>query len=336
MRNCLLCQHNEADKTGSHIIPSFLMKRINGGGERDHEVGFEIKEGLVNVYFGRDIYEEKRKTITDNEDKLYSRENLDIRDNVFCKNCEKYFSYLESQYAKSINLNFVEEGHVQNNKISSSEALLFWCSIVWRVSVTAHLGDRLRADLEERLRVGLSANNIDSLGVKYALFRCKDYCTSTARGTFAYMEVIENDVILVVDEYLLVMTFDMTEESHKVKLFNNRFTLKRDALNDGIKREEISSMPSSYFSCLMDSILQKLISNMQLPKKFNEMHKVVFGADLPEGMLNDVIQNVLNTWKLGDRYTVEHYAWCYKEILIKYGLIRDNGNNTYTVLDRIK
>lgn len=34
MQNCLLCQHNEADKTGSHIIPSFLMKRINGGGER--------------------------------------------------------------------------------------------------------------------------------------------------------------------------------------------------------------------------------------------------------------------------------------------------------------
>ena len=68
MRNCLLCQHNEADKTGSHIIPSFLMKRINGGGRRDHEVGFEIRDGLVNTYFGRDIYEEERKAITDNEE----------------------------------------------------------------------------------------------------------------------------------------------------------------------------------------------------------------------------------------------------------------------------
>ncbi|MBQ7877399.1 MAG: hypothetical protein IJ314_03240, partial [Bacteroidales bacterium] len=82
------------------------------------------------------------------------------------------------------------------------------------------------------------------------------------------------------------------------------------------------------------SILQKLISNMQLPKKFNEMHKVVFGADLPEGMLNDVIQNVLNTWKLGDRYTVEHYAWCYKEVLIKHGLIVDNGDNSYRIVGR--
>ena len=39
MNNCLLCQQYEADKTGSHIIPSFLMKRINGEGKRDNEIG---------------------------------------------------------------------------------------------------------------------------------------------------------------------------------------------------------------------------------------------------------------------------------------------------------
>ena len=61
MNNCLLCQQHEADKTGSHIIPSFLMKRINGEGKRDNEIGFEIKNGIVETYFGRDIYEDKRK-----------------------------------------------------------------------------------------------------------------------------------------------------------------------------------------------------------------------------------------------------------------------------------
>lgn len=43
MNKCLLCKQNIADKTGSHIIPSFLMKRINGNGMRDHEIGFVIK-----------------------------------------------------------------------------------------------------------------------------------------------------------------------------------------------------------------------------------------------------------------------------------------------------
>ena len=62
MNKCLLCKQNIADKTGSHIIPSFLMKRINGNGMRDHEIGFVIKKCNVDTYFGRDIYEDERKS----------------------------------------------------------------------------------------------------------------------------------------------------------------------------------------------------------------------------------------------------------------------------------
>ena len=94
MNNCLLCQQHETDKTGSHIIPSFLMKRINGEGKRDNEIGFEIKNGIVETYFGRDIYEDKRKAITDNEEKLYSRENYDIKDVMYFANTVKNISPL--------------------------------------------------------------------------------------------------------------------------------------------------------------------------------------------------------------------------------------------------
>ena len=41
-----------------------------------------------------------------------------------------------------------------------------------------------------------------------------------------------------------------------------------------------------------------------------------------------------NTAKLGDKYTVEHYAWCYKEALIKHGLIVDNGDGFYCKVSR--
>ena len=335
MENCLLCQHNEANKTGSHIIPSFLMKRINGGGERDHEVGFEIKEGLANVYFGREIYEEERKAITDNEDKFYSRENLDVRDHVFCKDCERYFSTLESQYAQSLPLNYAEDKLTRNTKVSPSESLLFWCSVVWRVSVTEHLGSRLKPSLEERLRVALEAKSVEGLNIKYALFRCKDYSKISGHNTLAYMDVMGNDVVLFVDEYLLIMLFDVEDGVHEVKLLGNKFSLKRGALNDGTKTEEISPLPPFYFSCLVDSILQMLIKNMRLPHKFNEMHKFVFGTELPKEILTDVISMILNTAKLGDKYTVEHYAWCYKEALIKHGLIINNGDNTYRIVGRV-
>ena len=201
--------------------------------------------------------------------------------------------------------------------------------------MTEHLGSRLKPCLEERLRVALETKSVDGLNVKYALFRCKDYSKISGHDTLAYMDVIGNDVVLLVDEYLLVMLFDVEDDVHVVKLLGNKFSLKRDVLNDGIKTEEISLLLPFYFSCLINSILQLLIKNMRLPHKFNEMHKSVFGTKLPEEILNDIITMIHNTAKLGDKYTVEHYAWCYKEALIKHGLIIDNGDNSYRIVGRL-
>ena len=78
-----------------------------------------------------------------------------------------------------------------------------------------------------------------------------------------------------------------------------------------------------------------LVKNMNLPHKFHEMHKLVFRTELPEEILNDVITMIHNTAKLGDKYTVEHYAWCYKETLIKHGLIIDNGDNSYRIVGQL-
>lgn len=330
MNNCLLCQQCEADKTGSHIIPSFLMKRINGDGKRDHEVGFEIKNGIVETYFGRDIYEDKRKDITDNEKKYYSRENKDIKDYIFCKQCEDYFASLEMKYAPSLNLQIAEDTTTKNTKLSPSEALLFWCSLVWRASVTGHLGSRLKPELEEKLRVALVSNSTDNLNVKYALFRCKDYYKQTGNGTSVCMDIKDNNVLLIVDDFMLVMVFDM-EEERDIELFGINFDLKGAKLNDGKKEEEISPIPYNVFSKIMLSIIHLIIENMNLPKNFNEIHKRIFGNEIPENLLIEIFNLMLNTGKLGDKYTVEHYAWCYKEVLKKNGLIQENEDETFTI-----
>ena len=105
MSKCLLCQEKEATKKGSHIIPSFFMKRINsidGCNERDHELGFSIGLGTVESYFGRDVYEDRRRQYTDDESRIDDRTNLDIMDNVFCPECEKLFSKYESKYSRII------------------------------------------------------------------------------------------------------------------------------------------------------------------------------------------------------------------------------------------
>lgn len=331
MNKCLLCKQNIADKTGSHIIPSFLMKRINGNGMRDHEIGFVIKKCNVDTYFGRDIYEDERKSITDNEEKIYSRENFDIKDCILCKKCEDYFGSLENKYAPSLNLKLSENTTTKNTKVSPSEALLFWCSLVWRASVTGHLGFKLHSDLEERLRISLISNNIDGLSVNYALFRCKDYAMNAGKGTAVCMDIKNNNVLLFVDEYMLVMVFDMEEKEHKTNLFGIGLELKKDNLNDGKRVEEISPLPYDLFSTLMYSVISVKAKDMIIDIRDNikQLHRQLFKEDIPIHILREILDLIENTGKIGDKYTIKHYVLCYKNVLIKHGLMKINKDNTF-------
>lgn len=332
---CLLCKSNVADKTGSHIVPSFIMKRINGDGQRDHEIGFAIKAGIVEPYFGRDIYEEKRRAITDREDMMESRENLDVCDYIFCKECENYFGSLESAYAPSLSLNFSEKANTINNKVAPKDALLFWCSVVWRISATGHLGQKISPNLEEKLRNVLATNSIEGLNVKYALFRCKDYGKVDGRGTSVCMDLKDNSVLLIADDTMLIMVFDIGEKKHKVQLMDMALSLKPHTLNDGIKQEEISPMPIPIFDRVMANMQQVAVKSMHLPERFSGLHNVIFGGTLPEELMKDVLDLMQShPCKLGDRYTVEHYAWCYKEVLMKHGYIKDNEDDTFSVIKR--
>ena len=332
-KECLLCKHHNADKTGSHIIPSFFMKRINGDGKRDHEIGFAIKNGLVDSYFGRDVYEDQRRAITDQEEKMESRENYDVRDFIFCSDCEKYFSTLESAYAPSLLLNYTDGKNTVNNKVPSSVALLFWCSLVWRASVTGHLGHRLHPAYEERLRLALSINSIEDINVKYALFRCKDYRKVSGKGTAVCMDVKDNTVLMIVDDYMLIMVFNITGEQHEDVLMDIGLKLVPNKLNDGIKPEEIAPFPVDIFNLIMASVIRIAVKSMNLPNRFSGLHNALFGKSLPDDILNDILKLMQShKCKLGDRYTIKNYAWCYKEVLKNRGYILENGDGTLSLL----
>ena len=331
MNKCLLCKEKDANQTGSHIIPSFLMKRINGGGKRDHEVGFVIKNGISFPYFGRDIYEDKRRSITDNEELIYSRVNYDVQDYILCKTCEDFFASFESKYASSLNLNFSANSNTINTKVSPSDALLFWCSLIWRVSVTEHLGCRLKLDIEERVRLALVNNSIDGLNIHYALFRCKDYVKTSEIGTLACMDIKDKNVLLLVDDFMLAMFFDLNEEED-ADFGEIKLQLKRSTLNNGKKYEEIAPIPNNIFTQLILSFIAKIVRNITIPEDFKKIHKKIFGDQIADDVWGDIFNIMQSTGKLGDKYTVEHYSWCYKEALKKHGLIVENEDGTYTII----
>src|SRR5512145_500874 len=108
MDKCKLCNKDDADKTGSHIVPYFLMKMIDnerGKKERGKELGFNIGELVTTSYFGQSVLPEK---LTEIYGELSDTEIEDnkvplIVDNFFCTDCESKLSQIENEYAKTLN-----------------------------------------------------------------------------------------------------------------------------------------------------------------------------------------------------------------------------------------
>ena len=128
------------------------------------------------------------------------------------------------------------------------------------------------------------------------------------------------------------MAFDMEEEIRESELLGMVFTLNKVNLNDGRKDEEISPIPDNVFSQIMQLLIRLIIKNMKLPEIFKEMHKQIFGEDIPENILYGVLNMIQKTGKIADKYTIRNYAWCYWEVLKKYGLIFENEDNTFKIV----
>lgn len=320
---CLLCKHEQANEKGSHIVPSFLMKRINshdGCLQRDHEVGFEIRSSEVKTYFGRSIYRDVREEYTDDQSMMESRFNPDMLDHVFCSGCELLFSKLESSYANCIDLKNEPDSLIIKNKASGFEAMLFWCSILWRCSVTHHFGNSLHPDFEKKLRRVLLKKSIEGTNLQYALFRCFDYSKRYPGATVAIMESKKDTAILMIDEYLLIMYNGNPAAKKKSTFLGGRaqFTPSQEAVfNNGIDKERISCMPEEVFDQILLSICFYAASQMDIRGKFNRLHSRLFGVPAPPEIIEEILDEMRKA-KLADIYTIPNYAASFKTVIDRH------------------
>ena len=314
MCKCLLCQQREATKKGSHIIPSFFMKRINsidGCNQRDHELGFSIGLGTIETYFGREVYEDRRREYTDDESRIEDRTNLDTMDNVFCPECEKLFSRYESKYSQTYNLTFDKE-LVENTKVTGTEAALFWYSLIWRLSATKQYGIKLNPAFEEKLRKLVLSESINDSDVFYALHYCKDY--GKDNPTFALFDCSGDVAMLLVDEFMIeIFNGEAATQSDEV-LWGMNFKCDVANLNDGIRTERIGLFPIQIFSQINNLILHLLIKRIDFRGMFNAFHRALFGRDMPTFFYKEVMAEVDNA-KLADRFTVPNYAMAMKRVI---------------------
>lgn len=152
----MLCKKYPADKSGSHIIPHFLVKAIFDAEDRksrDKDVAYKIGNRDYEVAIGRSVLPEKiEKVLGEFEPEDIKKLKPEyIQDHIFCTDCEAFFADLESFYSK-LQTRPASDGEQFKSTDNHFKASMFWLSIFWRVSATNLMHMSMGTKWEDKAR----------------------------------------------------------------------------------------------------------------------------------------------------------------------------------------
>lgn len=342
MKRCALCKFNPADKTGSHIVPHFLLKQIdNAEGEtgRDKELGFVIEPFDTKSYIGRSTSPEKlEKTfgeLSDEEIELKKERPL-VVDHIFCSTCESRLAKIESLYAETLKKSDTKQ---YDSGIESEFGLLFWISVLWRMSINGKSGNRLRRSEEELIRKNLNRllpESADSFELKkiqdakelsvisYKLMRCPAYSEDSSTFLLFHPE-FDTPYSLLIGEYIL---FISPQNNYDQYLTKDLFGLKNEVVkahtNSIGGNENIIPITKDIMTSVISGVIDKIkeIRLDNLNEFFDTIHVAMGGEGktMPIELKNEIMKEITSEEKkLGRKHTLEDIRDSTFEVLKKYG-----------------
>ena len=340
MEKCFLCKTNPANKKGSHIVPHFLLKRIenvDGKTGRDYELGFIIKEFDTESHFGRSVpphkLEETFGELT--EEEIEKNKHPLVVDNFFCSVCENRLAQVENEYAKTLKKS---DDKIYDSGISSEIGLLFWASILWRISINKKSGVELTKNQNETLRRILSrflkdeVVNIDLKDIRaskdvnkmsYKLMRCPGFSTSSSTIMILHPK-FKNPYSLIIDEFLLFFAF---KDNYNDYLNKDFFGIQTEVLeapkNSFNKNELIYPIDEKKLIGLKKAYLEEItkIRIKYLNKFWDKLHVLLGGKGntMPAHIKQEILNELTSTEKkLGRKYNLEDLITTTSKVLKKY------------------
>lgn len=340
MDKCNLCKNSNADKKGSHIVPHFLLKRIeNIGGKkgRDYEIGYKIEKLKAKSHFGRSVQPERlEKTfgaITD-EDIANNKHPL-IVDNFLCPECEERLALIESKYSETIES--VIEGDYESG-ISSANGILFWASVFWRMSVHGESGVKLTEEQNESLRTILDSflpNEKQELNeenfskhelvkdISYKIIRCHNAKDDDAKWLLFHPEFYKS-FCLFIDEFVVVFSLDgKYEEFDTTDCFGINDLIKKAPANSSNGNEVIQPFDRTIFLDYAKKIVNKIkdVYVDGLDEFFNKVHIAAGGQGnkMPNELKQEIMKEItLDEKKIGRKYKQEEIVKSTYRVMKKY------------------
>ncbi|WP_298419764.1 hypothetical protein [uncultured Kordia sp.] len=339
MKNCLICNKNPADKTGSHIIPHFLLKRIDnedGSTKRDKEMGFLLSEFHPSSYFGRATKPETLEKVYGEEvteERIANNKIPLVEDNIFCSDCEKRLGEIESQYSETIKHKCKPNNNYQNLE-DSFLAFIFWTSIVWRLSIAQKSGFKLNISDEERLQMILSQflsiknYDLDDLkkggileNITYKALRSIDYSDGKSTVLFCHPD-IQNPYFFVIDEFILTFSIEKSISQTGFESIDDEFS--NCEINSAFSGEFIRSVEPKIIDGIQEYFYSELSKRylLNLSKEIDIIHQRLGGRGLLSmSIKEEIAKRIINDDEQpsGVKYTLKHKARIIFEVLKKYG-----------------
>ncbi|GAB2994235.1 hypothetical protein GCM10027284_09340 [Cyclobacterium sediminis] len=337
---CKLCKLNTADKTGSHIVPHFLLKRIEnikGKTGRGYEIGFVINKANTKSYFGREVLPEKLEDVYGDltEKELSENSHSLIIDNIFCSDCEKKLAVIEGRYSQTLpktdDINY-------SSDINSGYGFLFWSSLIWRLSICGVAGmslthkqsEILRRILSETLKLDLNKIDLNQLKrikfakkISYKLFRSPGFSEEAPTYLHFYPNS-KNPYSLLIWEYILFFSFNDNYNDFLHKKFfgiqNEIFSAPTNKLEDN---EQIyffaNELMMKFHKNLIDFI--KSLRSNHFSSVLDKLHIKMggIGSKMPNYIKQEIINEITSDEKkIGRAYTSESLSSAVIKILNKY------------------
>ena len=321
---CALCKRTVANKTNSHIIPSFIVCKTassDGSGKRNHELVYSISK-TIQTYVGNEVPDKVIERTFDNlSDERIEKElknNPFSKDYVFCSSCEKALGdYLESPYASKINMN-------------PQTAYFCWLSVLWRVNHFEILGTKIPKFILSELRKSLDAylqarkKGVETNHIKqkypfnYRIMICKDYSVDGDGCIYAEYDKQNRIFSITLGDIIICYNLKNNTLPDRYSFLELENELREAPLNDGKNNEVEKVMSSSIFAKAYRNLLNKIhieyINNeICLIRRFWNIlreENVKMPSPVPSALF---IQRCLlkihdDKKKLGERYTNHNLA----------------------------
>lgn len=336
MENCKICKNRLADKKGSHIIPHFLLKRIenvDGRKERDYELGFVIQEFNTDSYFGRAVSPEKLDSVYGNisDEEINKNKHPSIVDFFFCTTCEERLAKTESIYAKSIENVDTE---IYESGINGLIGVLFWSSVIWRISINGKNGVKLTELEEETLRCFLdcyldsNSSDVKIKDIKYKLIRCCNYSASNSTLILLHPD-FSKPYSLLLDEYLLLFSFSDFNDYLSKDFFGIKKDISYAPINNGESNEKILPISNTELVIVCNKIVthMKQLRVFHINRFLDMLHISIggIGKTMPDFIKREVLAEITSEEKrLGRKYNIEDLKASTIKVMTKYGPSKGN------------